>query len=84
MSEGLTPTATAAKKVADLEEKVLANGREMTRQEQLVQARRHATWGAAWARTILTRVNPDDSDRVAAAMRQLSRAASFLEKEISE
>lgn len=79
MSELLTP----ADKLAEVNDRLVANGRKLTNDEQLVEARRHALWAARWLKLAHSKADPTGDTTLPEAARAIRRGRALIEQALA-
>ncbi len=65
--------------LADANEQMLANGKDLTRFEQITQARRHTLWARQWTQVAMNHADPTPRADLSDAAKWLRKARSSIE-----
>lgn len=79
MSDLLTP----ADKLAEVNDRLVANGRKLSRDEQLIEARRHALWAARWLNLAHSKAEPIGDTTLPEAARAIRRGRALIEQALT-
>ena len=78
----MSDLTSPADKLAEVNDRLVANGRKLSRDEQLVEARRHSLWAARWLNLANSQADPSGDTTLPEAARAIRRGRALIEQAI--